>query len=228
MGSMYLNIYVMGSRPLARLRGNTLVVGASLSVVCWAFYLLVPGWKTPGQLVLASLATFCTLVLHGLYGMAFEPGLKRSWEHALQRHSQRRFTVWLVIFRFALFWLLFLLLLKLFEGRGAPENAWFRWSYHLAVPCIGLRQILTRLFDDVPGRGMRFLIETVRLCSLYLTLSLLMSYLNTTFFPPDPEGLKQTSPGFYAFWTPAVLAAITGLVMYFDALTGGSERRRKG
>ncbi len=228
MGSMYLNIHVMGSRPLARLRTNTLVVGFSLTAISWAFYFGVPGWRTPGQLVFSSLASCFTLVLHGLYGMAFEPNLKNRLEKTLQRHAQRRFTVWLVLLRFALFWLLFVLLLKLFEGRGAPDNAWFRWSFHLAVPCLGLRQILTRLFDDIPGRGMRFLLETVRLASLFLGLSTAMAFLNTTFFPPDPEGIKQTSPGFYAFWTPAVLAAITGLVMYFDALSGGSERRRKG
>ena len=226
MQSQWLNIHTMGSRPLERAKNQTLGIGITASLIAWNFFLRVPSWRTPTLLCIASLVTGLTLVVYGCYELPFlgRPSSK-VWTR-LAAWLNLYFSPLLVFLRFGIFWLLWILFYHLMKGQGIPQSTWFVWSIYIAIPLIGFRKTMCRLYDGSPRRLTQVLLETLRLIGLFAGISLAMSYINAEFFPLQ-EGTAKISPGYLIMWTPAVLTGLAGTVMYFDFLFHISDRRKR-
>ena len=193
----------------------------------WAFFFAYRDWHNPLFLLLTTLSTTITFVIAGCHELPFTERPGTPWGLKLREWLLKYYAPLLAICRTTLCYLMLLIIHELARRDIAPGSLWFYWSYVAGIPLICLRQLATRLWGGSPHRPVQIAVETARLIGHFAALSLLMSYINPKWFPLV-EGQATLTPPFLAVWTPVVLTGLTALVMYFDAILGISERRKRG
>lgn len=212
--------------PLERVKNNTLAIGSIASMIAWIYFLFLPYWQTPWLLCLATISTSFTLLTYSIYELPFlkRPATKiGNWTSRRMVHF---LPASLLIIRFFLVWCLFLVFFHIFQQYGFPKSNWFRWSFFSAVPLIGFRRVLSRLYEGYTDRRSVFFLETARLLALFSGISLFMAYINGMLFAKQAK-TGSMHPLFLVFWVPAVLTLLANVIMYFDAILGISEKRKR-
>lgn len=227
MQSNWLNIHVVGSKPLERAKNQALAAGVTGSIIGWAFFFGVPYWNTPYLLILCTLVTAFTILLYGLYELPFDSQPASRVFRSLQQPVKTYFPPIFAIISFLIFWILFLLFRHMMQGRGIPDTLWFNLSFYVGVPIMGIRRVMGKLYDSDPSRRMQILLEIIRLMGLFAGISLAMSYINGALFSKPHPGQSKINIGYILLWTPAVLTGLAGTVMFFDSVLGISERRKR-